>query len=268
MKRRIVLVTGATSGIGAATAKAFAARGDQVFGAARTPVDGEAGQVLRLDVRDEASVATCLAEVERRAGGLDVLVNNAGVMLFGPVEEVPLSEARALFETNFWGVARVVNAALPLLRRSEGARIINVGSIAGTSAIPMNGFYAATKHALAGYTEALRHEASTFGVKVSLVEPSDFRSRLWSGAPITPARLPAYTSLRARVLPRVEAMIAAAPDPSPVAARIVALAAEPHPALHNPVGTWAKLLPRLKAWMPEAAFERGMKKRFGLTPER
>ena len=265
MKQRIVLVTGATSGIGAKAASAFAARGDRVFGAARTPAEGGAFPVLALDVRDEASVAACLAEVERRAGGLDVLVNNAGVMLFGPVEEVPLEGARALFETNFWGVARLVNAALPLLRRSDGGRIVNVGSIAGTSAIPLNGFYAASKHALAGYTEALRHEASTFGVKVSLVEPSDFRTGLWSGAPVTPSRLPAYTALRQRVLPLVEAMIAAAPEPDPVAARIVALADEVAPALHNPVGTWAKLLPRMKAWMPEAFFERGVRKRFGLA---
>ncbi len=185
MSERVVLVTGASSGSGRSAAETFAARGWRVFGTSRTPraETGLANRVtmLPLDVRDDEAPRACVEEVTRRAGRLDVLVNNAGIMLFGPAEEVPLAAAQALFETNFWGAVRMVNAALPVLRRQRSGHIVNVGSVAGTTAIPMNGFYAATKHALAGYTEALRHEVHALGVRVALVEPSDF-PRPTSGA--------------------------------------------------------------------------------------
>jgi short-subunit dehydrogenase len=189
-------------------------------------------------------------------------VNNAGVMVFGPVEEVPLDAAHGLFETNFWGVARMVNAALPVMRRQGRGHIVNVGSVAGTTAIPLNGFYAATKHALAGYTEALRYEVSGFGVRVALVEPGDVKSNLWGGPAITPPRFDAYGSLRESVLASVNEALAHAPEPPPVAEAIVRIAENDAPRLHNPVGTWARALPRMKAWMPDWMFERGVRRRF------
>ncbi len=258
---RVVLITGASSGIGAVTAAAFAARGWRVFGTSRTPRDG-AITMLPLDVRDDDAPIACVAEVERRAGRLDALVNNAGVMLFGPVEEITLAAAHDLFETNFWGVARMVNAALPLLRKQGHGHIVNVGSVAGTTAIPMNGYYAATKHALAGYTEALRHEVTDFGVHVALVAPSDFKTGLWDRTPIAPSRIPAYAALRERVTAALRVALEAAPEPRAVAEHIVRIAESDAPVLHNPVGAWAHALPRMKAWMPQRMFERGVRRRF------
>jgi NAD(P)-dependent dehydrogenase (short-subunit alcohol dehydrogenase family) len=262
MHGRVVLITGASSGIGAATAGAFAARGWRVFGTSRTPSASSEATLLPLDVRDDASVNACVAEVERRAGRIDALVNNAGELLFGPIEEVPLDAAHHLFETNFWGVARMVDAALPILRRQQRGHIINVGSIAGTTAIPLNGFYAASKHALRGYTEALRHEVHAFGVRVSLVAPGDFRTRLWEGSPLVPSTIEAYVPLRDRVMRAVELQLKGAEAPHPVAVRIVELAESDAPPLNNAVGGMAKLLPLMKAWMPEGVFERGVRRRF------
>jgi NAD(P)-dependent dehydrogenase (short-subunit alcohol dehydrogenase family) len=262
MSDRVVLVTGASSGIGLATAGAFAARGWRVYGTSRTKRASGRVTMLELDVRDDEAAAACVAEVERREGGLDALVNNAGAMFFGPVEEVTLDAARALFETNFWGVLRMVNAVLPRMRRQGRGHIVNVGSVAGTTAIPLNGFYAATKHALAGYTEALRHEVHALGVRVALVEPGDVKSGLWSGAPVAPPCIEAYRALRERVVRVVGEMVANAPEPGAVADAIVMIVESEEPRLHNPVGGWARALPRMKAWMPERMFERGVRKRF------
>jgi NAD(P)-dependent dehydrogenase (short-subunit alcohol dehydrogenase family) len=266
MSERVVLVTGASSGSGRSAAETFASRGWRVFGTSRAPraETNLANRVtmLALDVRDDEAPRACVEEVTRRAGRLDVLVNNAGIMLFGPAEEVPLDAAQALFETNFWGAVRMVNAVLPLLRQQRSGHIVNVGSVAGTTAIPLNAFYAATKHALAGYTEALRHEVRAFGVQVALVEPSDFASNLWRETPIAPSRFEAYGGMRNRVLATVRDALSHASGSQPVADAIVRIGETDAPRLHNPVGAWARALPRMKAWMPERMFERGVRKRF------
>jgi short-subunit dehydrogenase len=144
-------------------------------------------------------------------------VNNAGVMVFGPAEEVPLDDARALFDTNIFGVARMVNAALPHMRAQRSGHIVNVGSIAGSVAVPMNGFYAATKHALVAYSEALRHEVQHLGVRVALVEPGDVRSRLWEDGHVVPPRFAAYESVCRSVLGALSTHLASASDAPQVA---------------------------------------------------
>lgn len=179
MGKPVVLVTGASSGIGRVTAEHFDAAGYRVFGTSRTPgaTSHRAGvHMLPLDVRGESSVRTCVDNVQAEAGRIDVLVSNAGHMVFGPAEEVPLEDARAMFDTNFWGAARVVNAVLPRMRDRGAGHVVLVGSIAAIAAIPMNAFYAASKSALARYAEALRHETARFGIHVVLVEPADFRT--------------------------------------------------------------------------------------------
>jgi short-subunit dehydrogenase len=261
-----VLITGASSGIGRAIAVRCVAEGYRVFGTSRDPAaESPPGvEMLPLDVCDDTSVERCVAEVIARNSPIDVLVNNAGRMVFGPVEEVPHDLARAAFDVNFWGVARMVNAVLPRMRERRRGLIINVGSVAGSVAIPLNGFYAATKHALVAYTEALRHEVAHLGLRVALVEPGDYASNLWAKSPIVPARLADYGSVRQRVLSKVEAMLAASPSPTPVAEQILALMGAPSPALRNPVGAQARMIRRMRTWMPAGMFESGVRRRFGL----
>jgi NAD(P)-dependent dehydrogenase (short-subunit alcohol dehydrogenase family) len=261
---KVVLVTGASSGIGRATAERFAADGHTVFGTSREPHPVGAVRMLRLDVSDDASVRACVDEVLAAAGRLDVLVSNAGQMVFGPIEEVPLDSARRMFDVNFWGAARVVAAALPSLRASRGHAVL-VGSVAGSVAVPLNGFYAASKAALGRYAEALRHETAHLGVRVSLIEPADFRTAFWTNAEVVPATIGAYRPVRERVLRALRILVDAAPAPTPVAEAVVRIASLERPPPVVRVGTMARRLPALRALLPAMVFEAGVRRRFGLT---
>jgi NAD(P)-dependent dehydrogenase (short-subunit alcohol dehydrogenase family) len=156
-----VLITGASSGIGQATARLFAEEGFRVFGTSRRKRPDENGvEMVELDVRSDDSVEHCVAEVLARAGRIDVLVNNAGVAPVSIAEETTMEDARAVFETNFFGAVRMTNAVLPDMRDRRQGRIINVGSLAAWVGEPGEAFYAASKAALARYSEALRYEVS------------------------------------------------------------------------------------------------------------
>jgi len=173
-----VLITGTSSGIGRAVAEHLAAGGHRVVGTARRPDDAERETIptFPLDVRDDVSVAHLVARFSEEVGRVDVLVNNAGYGLAGPIEETTIEEARAQFETNFFGVVRMTRAVLPLMRKAGGGLIVNVGSMAGLIGLPFQGFYAAAKFALEGFTEALRLEVRPFGIRVVNVDPADCRT--------------------------------------------------------------------------------------------
>jgi NAD(P)-dependent dehydrogenase (short-subunit alcohol dehydrogenase family) len=178
---RIVLVTGCSTGIGLATARHLAARGDRVYATARNP-DASAGLVaarassanirtLPLDVTDEASVQSAVKAVLDAERRIDVLVNNAGIGAFGTFEFVPEDVARATFETNFWGVLRVTRAVLPTLRAQRSGIVVNISSVAGRIAGPAMGVYPASKFALEAASEALAREVYPLGIRVAIVEP-------------------------------------------------------------------------------------------------
>ena len=174
-----VLITGASSGIGAATARRLGEVGYEVFGTSRRPEAQPSLPTVRwiaMDVRDEASVATAVEEVLAEAKRLDALVCNAGVGLFGSVEEVPLERAKEQFETNFFGTLRLLRAVLPHMRAGRHGRIVVVGSLAGRSPIPFSAHYSASKAAVDALVLALRSELDGHGVHVSLVEPGDINT--------------------------------------------------------------------------------------------
>jgi NAD(P)-dependent dehydrogenase (short-subunit alcohol dehydrogenase family) len=156
MKPPVVLVTGASRGIGKAIAQKFVQAGYQVFGTTRqaSPV-GTEDRLLRLDVQDEESVEKCVHAILEQTGRIDFLINNAGISICGAIEEVSLAQIKAVFETNFFGVVRVTQAVLPTMRRQASGRVINIGSLAGFVPMPYQAAYAASKHALAGWTETL-----------------------------------------------------------------------------------------------------------------
>jgi len=174
---QVVLVTGASSGIGAAVATLLAARGYAVFGASRnSPATPGPARFVAMDVRDEAAVHKGVDAVLTQAGRLDALVCSAGSGLFGSVEETTLERARSQFETNVFGTLNPIRAVLPGMRARHAGRIVIVGSLAGRAPIPFQAHYSATKAALDALALALRTEVAPFGIAVSLVEPGDIRT--------------------------------------------------------------------------------------------
>ena len=172
---KIALVTGASSGIGAATARRLAQAGYTVYGTSRrgAQLPGQQYAMLALDVTSEESVAAFVAEVIQREGRIDLLVNNAG---FGVApagaEESSIAQAQAIFDTNFYGVLRMTLAVLPHMRAQGGGRILNIGSVLGFLPMPYGALYSATKHAIEGYTESLDHEVRGWGIRASVIEPA------------------------------------------------------------------------------------------------
>jgi NAD(P)-dependent dehydrogenase (short-subunit alcohol dehydrogenase family) len=185
MARKVALVTGASSGIGTAVALALLQRGYAVYGAARRvermqELTGLGGHALPLDLTDARSTDACVGAVLEREGRLDVLVNNAGYGSYGAIEQVPLAEARRQFEVNLFGLARVTQLVLPTMRVQGNGHIVNVSSIGGKIFTPMGGWYHATKHALEGWSDALRLEVEPFGLRVIIVEPGAIATE-WAG---------------------------------------------------------------------------------------
>ena len=263
---KTVLITGVSSGIGLATARLLTSRGFQVFGTTRSsdlksPVPGL--KMIRLDVTDEAAVRQGVQSVLKQAGHLDGLINNAGYMLIGGLEETSVAEAQQQFDANFFGVVRMTNAALPAMRERGRGRIVNIGSVLGFLPGPYMGMYAATKHAIAGYTETLDHEVRQFGVRAVLVEPSFTNSNLGSNGQVVSATLEAYGDQRARVTAAIQRNLERGSDPHDVAEVVYeALTAQP-PRLRYPVGESA-LLGRLRRFLPARLFETSFRKRFHL----
>jgi len=179
------LVTGTSTGIGRETALHLARQGYRVFAGARNPdnVEPHPGIVPKqLDVDHDGSVQACVREVLSEAGGIDVLVNNAGVGLGSAVELAPLDRVRAMFETNFYGAVRMMQAVLPSMRERRSGTVVNVTSVMGHLTLGCHGFYAATKFALAAVSESLAIEAQPFGIRVAIIEPGVILTPIWSKA--------------------------------------------------------------------------------------
>lgn len=261
-----VLITGASAGLGLAAARLFSKKGCRVFGTSRSQRPGEPGiEMLELDVRSDASVERCVGEVLERAGQIDVLINNAGVMHLGIAEETSLADARALFETNFFGVVRMTNALLPGMRGRRQGRIINVGSLAAWVGEPGEAFYAASKSALEGYSEALRHEVWPLGLHVSVVEPGAFQTDVLKAASANSSTLPDYDAVRQAARTTLEASLRKGGDPRRVAALLWRIARTPSPRLRYVAGQEGHWVPYLKVLLPQRLFDAAVRKGYGLT---
>ena len=261
-----ILVTGASSGIGQSTARLLAERGFTVFGTARKPDASkrEPFTMLALDVRSDESVRTCVDQVMAKAGRLDVLVNNAGYAMMGAAEETSVEEARAQFETNFFGIVRMVNAVLPGMRAAGAGKIINISSLAGNTAIPYSAFYSATKFAVEGYSESLWHEVRPFGVSVSLVEPGFVNTPIGEASPEAQRALSAYTVTRKRMLAKFGRSLKGGIAPEQVARRVLQVVESKSPGLRYRVGAQATWLPRLRNVVPWKVYAAGVRKTFAV----
>jgi NAD(P)-dependent dehydrogenase (short-subunit alcohol dehydrogenase family) len=259
----VVLITGTSSGIGRAIASAFAAKGFEVFGTSRNPQRNEpiAGvELLPLDVSDQASVASVVSTVIQRAGRIDVLVNNAGVGVFGAAEESSIAQAQELFDTNFFGLIRVTNEVLPHLRGQRSGRIINISSVLGFLPAPYGALYAASKHAVEGYSESLDHETREFGVRVSVVEPGYTDTAFDANAADPDSPIESYRSVREHVKEGLIKAVRAGDDPSVVAKVALKAATSRTPKLRYPAGPLARQLTVLKKFAPEALLDKGIRK--------
>ena len=171
----VVLITGISSGFGLATAKLLAEEGHVVYGTVRREVEPLPGvHYLKVDVRDREAVKEAVKQVVDQEGRIDVLVNNAGMGIGGPVEFATEEEIKEQMDTNFMGLVHFVTAVLPYMRVQGSGKIIALSSIGGLMGLPFQGFYSASKFAIEGYCEALRLETKQFGVKVVVVRPGDF----------------------------------------------------------------------------------------------
>lgn len=266
---RFVLITGASTGIGAACAIGCARQGMTVFAGVRNP---EAGAALRarggaaiipleLDVTDDESVKRAAGMVERRVGdaGLFGLVNNAGIAIGSPLELIPLAQLRRQLEVNVVGQIAVTQAVLPLLRRARG-RIVNMGSIAGRGTIPMTGPYSASKHALEALTDALRLELYPWGIEVSIIEPGAIATPIWDKSlqisldvekdiPVETKHL--YEAAAARIRETMSGAAARAIPPDAVVRAVLHALTAKRPKTRYLVGRDAKLRALMLKWLPD-----------------
>jgi short-subunit dehydrogenase len=265
-KDNVALVTGASSGIGLVTAKALVKAGYRVFGTSRKPMANLPGiTMLVCDVTDETSVRNLVDEVVKQADRIDLVVNNAGVGLLGGAEESSIAQARRLYDVNVFGVARVVNAVLPIMRKQQSGRIVNMSSVLGLIPSPFNAFYASTKHAIEGYSESLDHEVRAFGIRVVLVQPGVTRTSFEENLTRADQPLAVYASERVRSENLMRMWVEKGDDPQVVADAVVKAATAKKPKLRYSAGKQSSQVRALRRYLPERIVDRILRKHNGFT---
>lgn len=269
--QKVAFVTGVSSGIGQAIASALAKEGFRTFGTVRdTSKPGQKQPevtLVPLDVRDENSIRSAVEAVLDQTRRIDVLVNNAGVALIGSSEETSLEEARQLFETNFFGVLQLTHQVLPVMRAQRSGRIVNISSVVGFLPAPYMAVYAASKHAVEGYSESLDHELRRFDIRVSLVEPGFTRTSLGKNGQAVARDLKVYSEERNAAIAAITEAINKGDEPATVAAAVVRAVTDRKPRLRYQAGREARLLSRLRRWAPSGLLDKGIRKQFGLLTD-
>ncbi|HUC56890.1 MAG TPA: SDR family oxidoreductase [Streptosporangiaceae bacterium] len=265
---RVVLVTGASAGLGRACAGRLAASGWKVIGASRRGTGSDTWQGLVMDVDDPAAVQAGVARVEQEHGRLDALVAAAGWGVAGAAELTSVDEAKAQFETNFWGAVRVTQSVLPLMRAQGAGRIVLLSSIGGVIGIPFQAFYSASKFALEGFAEALAYEIAPFGVRVTLVQPGNFRTDFTASRKLAQASTgdTAYSAAQAKAVELMERDEVNGADPVAVAAAVQRVLGARRPPRRISVGKADERIGLLaKRLLPFSVFEAGAKSSLGVS---
>ena len=257
---KVVLITGGSSGIGKSIGEFLHQKGFVVYGTSRNPekISNSIFPLVALDVRDKQSIVNCVAEVIQKAGRLDVEINNAGVGITGPIEEIPTEEIKNNFETNLFGPIEVMKAVLPQMRLQQSGLIINVTSIAGYMGLPFRGVYSASKGALELITEALRMEVKSFGIHITNVAPGDFATNIAAGryhAPVIKGS--AYEMTYGKSLKEMDNHVDNGSNPNEMALAIFAIIQNENPKIHYKVGAFMqKFSIVLKRILPDKMYER------------
>jgi short-subunit dehydrogenase len=260
---KVVLVTGASTGIGKCCADHLVTRGYRVFGTSRQPMaqlqsQSPGVEMIRMDVDDDNSVTSGVRLVFEKAGRIDAVINNAGWGLMGAVEDTTIDEAKSQLETNFFGVVRVCHEVLPIMRQQGAGHIINISSLGGIVGLPYSGFYSASKFALEGFSEALRLETWRFGIRVVLIEPGDFRTNFTAARRMIKASStsPAYRDAVARSLAAQEKEERNGPEPDSIARLVEKMLRSRNPRLRHTAGLLSqRIVVPCKRFLPQRFFE-------------
>lgn len=267
--KKVILVTGASSGLGLATAAALAAAGHKVYGTSRDSkrIKEASFTPLQMDVTDDTSVNTAVEKIIKAEGKIDILVNNAGNGITGPLYTMPVDMAKKQFEVNFFGVVRVSSAVLPGMIANKQGLVINISSLAGLFGLPYQGLYSASKFALEGYSESLRMELQNTGVKVAVLNPGDFKTDFTGNREKVP-----FTLKNDKLKGEFNAAVAAmekdesiGADPSKLAAQVVKIVGTTSPKHSYLVGAIGQtIVPTLKAVLPGGLFVKLMNDHYGI----
>ncbi|TGD59724.1 SDR family oxidoreductase [Flavobacterium humi] len=257
---KVVLITGGSSGIGKSVGEFLHQKGYLVFGTSRNPekIQGSVFPLVALDVRDVGSIHKAVSEIIGKTGRLDVVINNAGVGITGPIEEIPTAEIKNNFETNLFGPIEVMKAVLPQMRLQKSGLIINITSIAGYMGLPYRGVYSASKGALELITEALRMETKSFGIHITNVAPGDFATNIAAGryhAPVIKGS--AYETPYGNTLQEMNTHVDSGSNPNEMAEAIYSIMQNPSPKIHYKVGAFMqKFSIVLKRALPDKVYEK------------
>lgn len=257
---KVVLITGGSSGIGKSIGEFLHAKGFVVYGTSRNPerIQGSIFPLIALDVRNFESIQKAIQEVISKTGRIDVVINNAGVGITGPIEEIPTEEIKNNFETNLFGPIEVMKAVLPQMRLQKSGLIINITSIAGYMGLPYRGIYSASKGALELITEALRMEVKSFGIHIANVAPGDFATNIAAGrfhAPLIKGS--AYEIPYGNILNTMNEHVDSGSNPNEMAEAIYKIIQNPNPKIHYKVGAFMqKFSIVLKRILPDKVYEK------------
>lgn len=257
---KVVLITGASSGIGNSIATFLIEKGYKVYGTSRNPkkTDNYSFEMIALDVLKVESIKIAVDFILDKEGRLDILVNNAGMGITGPIEDTPTDEMRAVFNTNLFGVIDVMKAVLPQMRKQKSGKIINVTSIAGYMGLPFRGLYSASKGALEIVTEATRMEVKSFGINIVNVAPGDFATNIAAGRYHTPVfENSAYKENYQANLDLMDAHVNGGMDPIEMAKTVFKIINTKNPKIHYKVGGFMeKFSIVLKRILPDKMYEK------------
>jgi NAD(P)-dependent dehydrogenase (short-subunit alcohol dehydrogenase family) len=265
---KVVLITGGSSGIGKSIGEFLHQKGFIVYGTSRNPekVLNSIFPLVALDVRDVESIHLAVAQIIQSTGRLDVVINNAGVGITGPLEEIPMEEIKNNFDTNFFGPIAVMKAVLPQMRQQKSGLIVNVTSIAGYMGLPYRSVYSASKGALELITEALRMEVKSFGIQITNVAPGDFATNIAAGrfhAPIIQGS--DYERAYGSILKTMDAHVDSGSNPNEMAEAVFQIIQDNNPRIHYKVGAFMqKFSIVLKRILPDTVYEKMLMNHYNL----
>lgn len=255
----VILVTGGSSGIGQSICEYLTQKGHIVYGTSRKVSEQKHSfNLIEMDVQNDVSVRKAIAQIINKEGRIDVLVNNAGLGIAGPLEETDIETIKTVFDTNVFGIIRTCQSVIPYMRRHKFGHIINVSSIAGELGLPFRGIYSASKSSVEMISEAMRMEVKDFNIKVSVIQPGDFKTNInQNRLEVNENKVSSYHKKYEGVRKQVMDEVATAQDPIIVGQKIEKIITMSSPSIRYPIAPFLqKLTPVLKKILPYSIFEK------------